>query len=115
MIHVVVRDLAGADVKKAQSWYARDDQRRGFQFVEDFSRTVERIGALPDQFPEVGNGVRRALLHDFPYAITSCVERMLRSSSRFFINVGDQEAGNLGQNANDRANLALEPSAPARS
>ena len=68
MIHVVVRDLADADVKKAKSWYARDDQRRGFRFVEDFSRTVERIGALPDQFPEVGNGVRRALLHDFPYA-----------------------------------------------
>jgi plasmid stabilization system protein ParE len=68
MIHAVVRDLADADVKKAQSWYARDDQRRGFQFVQDFSRTVERIGVLPDQFPEVGNGVRRALLHDFPYA-----------------------------------------------
>ena len=68
MIRVVVRDLADADVKKAQSWYARDDQRRGFRFVEDFSRTVERIGALPDQFPEVGNGVRRALLHHFPYA-----------------------------------------------
>jgi plasmid stabilization system protein ParE len=45
MIHVVVRDLADADVKKAQSWYARDDPQRGSRFVDDFSRTVERIGA----------------------------------------------------------------------
>ena len=49
----------------------------------------------------------------FRMPLISCVERILRSSSRFFINVGNPEAGNLGQNANERANLALEPSALA--
>ncbi len=68
MIPVVVRHRAEADVEKAKAWYAGDDQRLGSRFVEEFTRTVDRIGALPDQFPEVGDGVRRALLHQFPYA-----------------------------------------------
>ncbi len=68
MIPVVVRYRAEADIEKAQAWYARDDQQLGLQFALEVSRTVDRIGALPDQFPEVGRGVRRALLHRFPYA-----------------------------------------------
>lgn len=69
MIRVVVRHRAEADVESARAWYAREDhQLVGVEFVQEFSRTVERIGALPDQFPEVGRGVRRALLHRFPYA-----------------------------------------------
>lgn len=68
MTPVVVRHLAEADIEKAKAWYARDDQQLGLQFAQEVSRTVDRIGALPDQFPEVGRGVRRALLHRFPYA-----------------------------------------------
>ena len=68
MISVVVRHRAEADVEKAKAWYAREDERLGFRFSQEFSVTVDRIAALPDQFPEVGNGVRRALLHHYPYA-----------------------------------------------
>jgi len=68
MIPVVVRHRAEADVEKARAWYASEDQRPGLRFAQEFSRTVDRIVALPDQFPEVGHGVRRALLHRFPYA-----------------------------------------------
>ena len=68
MIPVVVRYRAEADIEKAKAWYARDDHQLGRQFAQEVSRTVDRIGALPDQFPEIGRGVRRALLHRFPYA-----------------------------------------------
>lgn len=68
MTPVVVRHRAEADIEKAKAWYARNDQQLGLQFGQEVSRTVDRIGALPDQFPEVGRGVRRALLHRFPYA-----------------------------------------------
>ena len=69
MIRVVVRDLAEADITKAKAWYTAEDQRLGSRFAEGVTRTVDRIGALPDQFPEVGKSVRRALLHQFPYAV----------------------------------------------
>lgn len=68
MIHVIVRPLAEADIERATAWYAREDQRLGTRFAEEVSRTIDRIGVFPDQFPEVGRGVRRALLHQFPYA-----------------------------------------------
>lgn len=68
MIPVVIRHRAEADLERARAWYARDDDRLGIAFVEEFDRTVQRISALPDQFPEVGREVRRALLHRFPYA-----------------------------------------------
>jgi len=65
---VVVRHRAEADVETARAWYAREGDRLGIDFVQEVTRTVERISALPDQFPEVAQGVRRALLHRFPYA-----------------------------------------------
>jgi plasmid stabilization system protein ParE len=68
MIPVVVRGLAEVDIEQATAWYRREDERLGVRFAEEVSRTVDRIGSLPDQFPEVGTGVRRALLHQFPYA-----------------------------------------------
>ena len=68
MISVVVRDRAEADVEKARARYAGEDERLGIRFALEFTMTVDRIVALPDQFPEIGNGVRRALLHRFPYA-----------------------------------------------
>ena len=68
MISVVVRQRAEEDVEKARAWYEREDQQLGARFVEEFARTVDRIRALPDQFPEVDNGVRRALHHQFPFA-----------------------------------------------
>lgn len=107
MIPVVVRDLAEADVKKAKAWYAREDQRLGARFPEEFARTVDRIGMLPDQFPEVGDGVRRALLHHFRMPRISFVVRTSRSSSRLFINTSDLAAGNLGQDSNPPLNPTL--------
>jgi plasmid stabilization system protein ParE len=68
MIPVVIRHRAEADLERARAWYAHDDHRLGAAFVEEFDLTVQRISALPDQFPEVGREVRRALLHRFPYA-----------------------------------------------
>jgi plasmid stabilization system protein ParE len=68
VIPVVVPHRAESDVTEAHARYAADDERLGLRFTQEVTRTLDRIAALPDQFPEVGNGVRRALLHRFPYA-----------------------------------------------
>jgi toxin ParE1/3/4 len=39
------------------------------EFTLRFDALVERIAQNPLQFPEIGSGVRRALLRRFPYAI----------------------------------------------
>jgi hypothetical protein len=54
MIPVVVRRLAEADIEQARAWYAGEDERLGIRFTEEASRTIERIGSLPDQSPRLG-------------------------------------------------------------
>ena len=41
----------------------------GAEFALEPSALLERIADNPVQFPEIGEGIRRALLHRFPYAV----------------------------------------------
>ncbi len=48
MIPVVVRHRAEADVEKARTWYASEDQRLGLRFAQEFSlKFPARKGKIP--------------------------------------------------------------------
>ena len=66
MIAVVVRQGAETDVADARQWYTREGHHLGIAFVEEFARTVERIRARPDQFPEVAVTYAGHCSIDFP-------------------------------------------------
>ncbi len=66
MTRVVVRHRAEAGVEEARRWYARENEQLAINFVDEFRRTIKRISDVPLQFPEIGRGIRRALLHRFP-------------------------------------------------
>jgi toxin ParE1/3/4 len=63
------RSEAAEDVLAARSWY--EDQRRGLgdEFELSLERVIDLISKLPDAFPEIAAGHRRALLPRFPYAL----------------------------------------------
>jgi plasmid stabilization system protein ParE len=65
----IVRPLAEADLEDAARWY--EDERAGLseRFLSDVDRAIARIRERPFEFPAVSGGVRRALLHTFPYAV----------------------------------------------
>jgi plasmid stabilization system protein ParE len=69
MADVIVRPRARADIREAALWYERQRPGLGVEFALRFDAVVERISQNPLQFPEIGSGVRRALLQRFPYAI----------------------------------------------
>jgi len=69
MAEVIVRQGAQADILEVALWYESRRPGLGSEFTLRFDALVERIAQTPLQFPEVGNGVRRALLQRFPYAI----------------------------------------------
>lgn len=69
MAEVIVRRAAQADVREAALWYESGRPGLGSEFTLQFDALVERIAQSPLQFPEIGSGVRRALLRRFPYAI----------------------------------------------
>lgn len=66
---LVIRPEAESDIGDAAAWYERERQGLGLQFIAELDRVLGRIGESPYQFPEIDQGVRRGLLHRFPYAV----------------------------------------------
>ena len=71
---------ADAEYLEALVWYLE----RGLELAERFATEVERVTVLLEENPrlwaEVEPGVRRALLHGFPYSLIFTIE-----SDRVFV------------------------------
>ena len=65
----IVRPLAEADIDSAAQWYESEHPGLAGRFLTDLDRTFRRIEERPLQFPVIAAGIRRALLHTFPYAM----------------------------------------------
>ncbi len=63
------RTEAAFDVTSAREWY--DAQRAGLgdDFVQALEHIIDLVSELPEAFPEIAVGHRRALLGRFPYAL----------------------------------------------
>lgn len=68
-LELIVRPQAEADVREAAFWYEGKREGLGAEFILEVDALYERILQNPGQFPEIGEGVRRALPRRFPYAI----------------------------------------------
>ncbi len=66
---VSFRSEAASDVLLAREWY--DGQRPGLgdDFVRSLEHVIDLMSGLPEAFPEIAVGLRRALLGRFPYAV----------------------------------------------
>jgi plasmid stabilization system protein ParE len=55
----------------AQKWYEEQRKRKGLalEFYTEFSAVLNRLVDTPLIYPEVYRGVRRAILHRFPYLV----------------------------------------------
>jgi plasmid stabilization system protein ParE len=69
MRKLVTRLQAQLDVEKAASWYESRRPGLGLRFLEELDYVLKRVTAAPFQFPTIHPGVRRALLHRFPYSV----------------------------------------------
>ena len=69
MPEVIVRPRAQADIREAALWHESRRPGLGSELTLRFDALIERIAQNPLQFPEIENGVRRALLRRFPYAV----------------------------------------------
>ena len=66
---VIIRPSASADVREAAFWYEAKREGLGSEFVLELDALYDRIAQHPLQFPEIGEGTRRAVLRRFPYAV----------------------------------------------
>jgi plasmid stabilization system protein ParE len=65
----VIRQRARADIRQARGWYEQQRAGLGGDFVTAVDATVAGIVAMPQRFPEVSPGFRRALVDRFPYKV----------------------------------------------
>lgn len=63
------RTEAASDVVLARDWYDAQRPGLGNDFVRALERVIHLVSELPQAFPEVAVGLRRALLGRFPYAL----------------------------------------------
>jgi len=66
---LVIRADARGDIHHAGRWYEQQMGGLGARFMTELDRVLQRIRETPLQFPEVDEGVRRALLRRFPYGV----------------------------------------------
>jgi toxin ParE1/3/4 len=64
-----VRRAAELEIAEAQLWYEAKDKGLGAEFLSEVSRTIDRILETPLIYQDVHRGIRRAIVHRFPYLI----------------------------------------------
>lgn len=69
MIAVRLTRAAKADIAKAAEWYEAQLSGLGDQFLDRVTEAVDSIGGHPQAYRKVIRDVRRANLHQFPYAL----------------------------------------------
>jgi plasmid stabilization system protein ParE len=65
---------AELEAHEAFVWYWQRNREVGERFEAELIEVLDRIAEAPEQGPEVERGVRRLLLHRFPYAVLYAIE-----------------------------------------
>jgi plasmid stabilization system protein ParE len=60
---------AEADLDEVFAWYSERGAELGVQFLAAFADVLRRIDQFPQSAPDVHQGIRRLLLHRFPYCV----------------------------------------------
>jgi len=66
---LVAEPRANLDAAAAYRWYESELVGLGLEFLDALCVTYDRIAAGPLTYQDLGDGIRRALLRRFPYAV----------------------------------------------
>jgi len=62
------------DIEAAVEWYEGEQFGLGLEFLVELRASYNRIIENPFKYQHLRSGIRRALLHRFPYAVYFAVE-----------------------------------------
>lgn len=74
MVRVLVLPPAKADMDAARRWYDQQRAGLGARFLAEIDHLIRRLAENPRVFPLSHDGLRRALLRRFPYALFFRIE-----------------------------------------
>lgn len=64
-----VRPEAQINIREVAVWYEQREPGLGRRFMREIRQSLHSISKSPLRFPVIEKGVRRLLLHRFPYAV----------------------------------------------
>lgn len=67
--NLVFRQQARREFEAAGDWYEREQPGLGQAFLAEVDQVLRKIVGNPGSFPEVMNGVRKAVVRRFPYCL----------------------------------------------
>ena len=68
-MNLEIAPLARRDISNAARYYRAARIELGDEFLEELDQTVAKISANPLRFEQVRPGIRRCIMHHFPYGI----------------------------------------------
>lgn len=68
------RPEAESDVEEAAFWYKKQREGLGYEFLNEVAGLCNTISDNPRLYPVVYRGVRRAIVHRFPFTIYYRIE-----------------------------------------
>jgi plasmid stabilization system protein ParE len=69
MMRVVFHREALEEITSSADYYEGSEAGLRVEFTEELERAAERIRESPDAWPVLTSGIRRYLLHRFPFSI----------------------------------------------
>lgn len=60
---------ADADIDEAAAWYFEQELELGVRFAVEVRRVLDQIVEHPLAWTQIEPGIRRAVLHRFPYSV----------------------------------------------
>ncbi len=67
--HLIISPGAEDDIQDAFGWYEERQDELGRRFIGELDLAFDRIVAEPHSYQEDFPGIRRSILHVFPYLI----------------------------------------------
>lgn len=73
-MRVVLTAEAREELREATRWYAERSKRAARRFVTAYKHARGLIEEAPERWAELEPGVRRVVLHKFPYSLLFAIE-----------------------------------------
>lgn len=65
----IYRPAAAADIEQAYTWYEKEREGLGEEFLAEVHITLQSALEWPEAYPVVHRSTRRVLVHRFPYGL----------------------------------------------
>lgn len=75
MKRVHIQPVAAIDIEETAIWYETQEPGLGIEFILELDAAIDLAVEGPENYEDLGLGIRRVLLQRFPYAVYFLLEK----------------------------------------